>query len=227
VNPTTCKRPQFDLKLDAAKIGWIRGVGDHLDEAIGCFGAAAEPVDEGVIKSGKLDRYPVIVIGSRALELRPEIRGASKRLKEYAEKGGTLIILYQRSGLDEGTLAPYPGKTGGNRVTDENAPVKLLVPDHPVFNTPNKLGADDWAGWVQERGRSFFETKDERYVDLIEMEDPFEFNKGPKRGALVEARIGKGRWVYVALGLSRQLDDGVPGAYRLLANLLSLRGGTE
>jgi LmbE family N-acetylglucosaminyl deacetylase len=224
VNPTTCKRPEFELKLGAAQVGWVRGVGDHLDEAIRCFGTTAEPIDEGVIKSGRLDRYPAVVIGSRAVELRPEIRACAKSLREYAEKGGTLIILYQRSGLDEGTLAPYPGKTGGGRVTDENAPVKVLVPDHPVFNTPNKLAAEDWSGWVQERGRSFFETKDARYVDLIEMEDPFEFNKGSKRGALVEARVGKGRWIYVGLVLSRQLDEGVPGAYRLLANLLSLRG---
>jgi hypothetical protein len=99
----------------------------------------------------------------------------------------------------------------------------VLVPDHPVFNVPNKLTPEDWAGWVQERGRSFLDTKDARYVDLIEMEDPFEFNKGAKRGALVEARIGKGRWIYVGLSLSRQLEAGVPGAYRLLENLLSLR----
>jgi LmbE family N-acetylglucosaminyl deacetylase len=223
VAPTHCKRPEFDLKLGADRIGWVRGVGDHLDEALQCFGTATDAVDEGVIKSGKLDSYPAIVLGSRSLEMRPEIRAASKRLKEYAEKGGTLIILYQRSGLDENTLAPFPGKTGGNRVTDETAPVKVLVPGHPVFNSPNKIGAEDWNGWVQERGRSFFETKDTRYVDLVEMEDPFELNKGAKRGALVEARIGKGRWIYVGLGLSRQLEEGVPGAYRLLANLVSLR----
>ena len=89
--------------------------------------------------------------------------------------------------------------------------MKLLVPDHPVFNTPNKLTADDWAGWVQERGRSFLETKDARYVDLIEMEDPFEFNKGPKRGVLVEARMGKGRWVYVGARPLAPARGGRPG----------------
>src|SRR5262249_43641649 len=142
---------------------------------------------------------PVIVVGSRALELRSDVRDAAPSLIKFVEEGGTLIVLYQRSGLDEHCGAPYPAKPGGNRVTAEDAPVKVLVPDHPVFNFPNKITAEDWAGWVQERGRSFLETKDPHYVDLIEMEDPFELNKGAKRGALVEARIGKGRWIYVGL----------------------------
>jgi hypothetical protein len=221
-----CIRPKLDLKLDVAKVGWVRGVSDRLDEAVQCFGTTVEALDEGLIKAGGLDRYPAIVVGNRALELRPEIRAVAPRLRDYAEKGGTLLILYQRSGLDENLVAPYPGKTGGGRVTDETAPVTVLVPGHPAFNVPNKIGADDWAGWVSERGRSFFETKDARYVDLIEMTDPFEFNKGPKRGVLVEAKIGRGRWIYCGLALSRQLDDGVVGAYRLLANLLSLKGET-
>jgi hypothetical protein len=97
------------------------------------------------------------------------------------------------------------------------------VPGHPVFNVPNKVNDGDWAGWVQERGTYFLAVPlDPKYVDLIEMEDPFEFNKGPKRGALVEARFGKGRWLYVGLGLWRQLPSGTDGAYRLLANLISL-----
>jgi LmbE family N-acetylglucosaminyl deacetylase len=218
-----CVRPTFDLKLAADPIGWFRGIGDGLDEAIHCLGPVAEPLDEGAIKRG-LGRFPVVVVGARAFELRPEVRAAGKTLLKYVEEGGTLIILYQRSGLDETTAAPYPGKTSDKRITDENAPVTFLVPDHLAFNKPFKLGPEDWAGWVSERGRSFFETTDYRYVDLLESEDPFPFNKGKKRGILVEARFGKGRWIYCGLALSRQLEEGVPGAYRLLANLLSLRG---
>jgi hypothetical protein len=96
------------------------------------------------------------------------------------------------------------------------------VPAHPVFNYPNKIGASDWADWVQERGTYFLGDRDPKYVDLVEMEDPFEFNRGVKRGALVDARYGKGRWMYVGLVLWRQLPSGTEGAYRLFANLISL-----
>jgi hypothetical protein len=98
------------------------------------------------------------------------------------------------------------------------------VPDHPVFNTPNKVGEATWKGWVQERGLYFFGTEaaDKRYVDLVEMTDPFPNNPGVKRGALVEARVGQGRWIYVGLNLWRQLPAGTDGAYALMANLLSL-----
>ena len=114
----------------------------------------------------------------------------------------------------------------GDRVTDEHAPVTVLVPDHPVFNHPNKITALAWDHWVQERGLYFLGERDPRYVDLLEVTDPFPFNAGPKRGALVEARVGAGRWVYVGLNLWRQLPAGTEGAYELLANLLSL-GATE
>jgi hypothetical protein len=100
--------------------------------------------------------------------------------------------------------------------------VQVLVPDHPVFTFPNRVGDAAWAGWVQERGLYFLGEKDPGYVDLLQMEDPFPFNRGVKRGALVEARVGKGRWIYVGLGLWRQLPAGTDGAYALLANLLSV-----
>jgi hypothetical protein len=109
-----------------------------------------------------------------------------------------------------------------DRVTDENAPIEILVPDHPVFNTPNRIGSETWAGWVQERGTYFLGERDPHYVDLLRSIDPFPYNAGAKTGALVEARYGKGRWIYVGLGLWRQLPAGTDGAYQLLANLLSL-----
>jgi hypothetical protein len=102
--------------------------------------------------------------------------------------------------------------------------VKVLVPGHPVFTTPNRIGDAAWSGWVQERGLYFFGTEaaDKRYVDLVEMTDPFPNNPGAKRGALVEASVGQGRWIYVGLNLWRQLPAGTDGAYALMANLLSL-----
>ena len=96
------------------------------------------------------------------------------------------------------------------------------MPGHPVFNTPNRIGPEAWAGWVQERGTYFLGQRDPRYVDLLRSPDPFPYNAGAKTGALVEARYGKGRWIYIGLGLWRQLPAGTDGAYQLMANLLSL-----
>jgi hypothetical protein len=107
-------------------------------------------------------------------------------------------------------------------VTDEEAAVTMLEPESPVLARPNRIGPADWQGWVQERGLYFLGERDPRYTDLVRAADPFEFNQGPKTGALVEARVGKGRWIYVGLGLWRQLPAGTDGAYRLMANLLSL-----
>jgi hypothetical protein len=120
--------------------------------------------------------------------------------------------------------AGFFGRYSADRVTDETAPVKVLVPDHPVFNTPNRITDAAWKDWVQERGLYFFGTasSDPRYVDLVEMSDPYPNNPGVKRGALVEAKVGQGRWIYVGLNLWRQLPAGTDGAYALMANLLSL-----
>jgi len=107
------------------------------------------------------------------------------------------------------------------RITDEDAPVRILVPDHPIFTTPNRIGPADWQGWVQERGTYFLDARDPHYVELVSMSDPFPLNPGERKGALVEARVGTGTWTYVGLGLFRQVAAGTPGAYRLLANLVS------
>jgi len=108
-----------------------------------------------------------------------------------------------------------------NRVTDENAPVKLLLPQHALLTAPNRLSARDFAGWIQERGAYFLDTRDVRYKELLSSADPFPLNPGEKRGMLVEAQVGKGTWTYVGLGLFRQVAAGVDGAYRILANLVA------
>ena len=132
-----------------------------------------------------------------------------------------MIVQYQRNEFNDAQYGPFPAKTTADRVTDENAPIEVLVPNDPVFTRPNAIGADSWTGWVQERGTYFLGQKDPRYVDLVRSRDPFPYNAGDKTGAFVEAHVGKGRWFYVGLGLWRQLPAGVDGAYRLLANLLS------
>jgi hypothetical protein len=116
--------------------------------------------------------------------------------------------------------APYPAAVSSARITDENAPPRIVHPDTPLLATPNRIGAADWEGWVQERGLQFLEARDGRYVDILAFTDPFPLNPGEKRGALVDAPVGRGRWTYVGLGLFRQLPAGVPGAYRILANIV-------
>jgi hypothetical protein len=160
--------------------------------------------------------------GVRAYERRDDLRIHNKRLIEYAERGGTLIIQYNKTEFNEAQYGPFRAAVSNNRVTDESSPVTVLEPSHPVFTFPNRLDDATWKGWLQERGLYFLGDRDPRYVDLIELEEPFPYNKGPKRGALVEARLGKGRWIYVGLGLWRQLPAGTDGAYQLLANLISL-----
>src|SRR5262249_30898324 len=141
---------------------------------------------------------------------------------EYVRNGGTLIVQYNKFEFNQAQYGPYPAKVSGSRVTDESSPVNVLVPRHPAMTAPNRISDAAWRGWVQERGLYFLGDRDPRYRDLVQLEDPFPNNAGPKRGALVEASYGSGRWVYVGLGLWRQLPAGVPGAYQLLANLISL-----
>jgi hypothetical protein len=203
-------------------VGYIMGVGDKVPQAIEQLNAQVEMIDPDTLAFGDLSRYNVIVTGVRAYERRPDLRANNRRLILYAENGGTVLVQYNKFEFNQAQYGPYPAKVSSNRVTDENAPIEVLVPDHPAFNRPNKIGPESWANWVQERGLYFLGERDQRYVDLVRSQDPFPFNASAKTGALVEARIGKGRWIYIGLGLWRQLPAGTDGAYRLLANLLSL-----
>jgi hypothetical protein len=203
-------------------VGFIVGVGDSTPLAIEQLGARVSFIDPDELAWGDLSKHDVIVTGVRAYERRADLRASNRRLLDYVERGGTLIVQYNKTGFNQSEFAPYPARVSGNRVTDETAPVKVLVPTDPVFNFPNKIGAAAWANWVQERGLYFLGEKDKKYVDLVAMTDPFKDNPGEKLGALVEGRLGKGRWLYVGLGLWRQLPAGTDGAYQLMANLLAL-----
>jgi hypothetical protein len=204
------------------RLGYIIGAGDQVPPALEQLGARVDYIEPDELAWGDLSRYDVIMTGVRAYERRPDLRAYNRRLLDYAERGGTVIIQYNKMEFNQAPYAPFPAKVSSNRVTDENAPVKVLVPDHPVFNFPNKIGDSTWKGWVQERGLYFLGEKDPKYVDLIQMEDPFKDNPGVKLGSLVEAKVGRGRWLYVGLGLWRQVPAATEGAYQLLANLISL-----
>jgi hypothetical protein len=184
-------------------------------------------LSEEDLTAGDLTRLSTIVLGVRAYFARADLRSSHQRLMRWVEQGGNLVVQYQRSEFNPGSAdepshyAPYPARVSTRRVTDETAPVQILVPLAPVLRSPNAIREDDWKGWVQERGIQFLDARDPRYVELLTTADPFPTNPGVQKGALVEARVGKGTWTYVGLGLFRQLPAGTPGAFRLLANLVS------
>lgn len=203
-------------------VGYIVGVGDQVPQAIEQLGAKVTFIDQDELAWGDLSKYRVIVTGVRAYERRADLRAYNHRLLDYADRGGTVIVQYNKMEFNQAQYGPYPAKVSGNRVADELVPVKVLAPANPLFNYPNKIGPEAWAGWVQERGLYFLGEKDPRYIDLVSMVDSFRDNPGVKLGSFVEAKVGKGRWIYLGLGLWRQLPAGTAGAYQLLANLISL-----
>ncbi len=222
-HPAASRATLVDVKVAPnLAVGYVMGSGDRIPEAIEQLGVPVTLLGSDDLAWGDLSKYPVIMTGVRAYESRPDLRENNDRLLEYVRGGGVLLVNYNRTAFNDAQYGPYPAKTTSDRITDETAPVRVLAPDNPVFTTPNRLGPDTWANWVQERGTYFLGQYGPPYTDLIEMTNPFPNNPGPKRGALVEAPVGRGRWVYIGLVLWRQLPAGVPGAYQLLANLLSL-----
>ena len=223
VRPAESTIKLIDVDLPAnLSVGYIDGVGDEVPPAIEQLGAAVEFVDADELAWGDLSKFDVIVAGVRAYERRPDLRANNDRLLQYVSGGGTYIVQYNKFEFNDAQYGPYAAQVSRNRVTDADAPVRVLSTDHSVFGWPNPIGPTTWNDWVQERGLYFLGDKDPAYIDLVELEDTFEWNPGTKRGALVEARYGQGRWIYVGLGLWRQLPAGTTGAYQLLANLLSL-----
>jgi LmbE family N-acetylglucosaminyl deacetylase len=203
-------------------VGYVMGVGDQVPPAIAQLGAKVEMLTADDLAWGDLSRFDTIVIGVRAYERRDDLRANNSRMLEYVKNGGTVIVQYNKFEFNDAQYGPYPARVSSNRVTDEFAPVVVLDPHNPVFTTPNEINEAAWKNWVQERGLYFLGDKDPRYRDLVQLEDPFPKNKGITAGGLVEAQYGKGRWLYVGLGLWRQLPAGTDGAYQLLANLISL-----
>ena len=203
-------------------VGYVDGVGDEVPRAIEQLGAQLRHLTADQLAYDDLSAFDVIVTGVRAYERNPDLRANNDRLLDYVEAGGTLIVQYNKFEFNEAPYGPYPVQVSRARVTDEHAPVRVLTPDHQLFGYPNEISDATWADWVQERGLYFLGDKDPAYADLVELNDSFPSNPGAKRGALVEARYGEGRWLYVGLGLWRQLPAGTTGAYQLLANLLSL-----
>ncbi|HEY4587698.1 MAG TPA: hypothetical protein VII86_00640, partial [Thermoanaerobaculia bacterium] len=211
-----------DLRLPPLKrVGYVLGASDRVPGFLSQMGVPLEMLGDDQLVSGDLGRYDAIVIGSRAYEIDPVLVRANRRLLDYVRNGGTMIVQYQSPGYFDAKLPPYPIEMTRERVTDETAPVTLLDPASPVFNTPNKIDPADWEGWIQERGLNFAHTWDPAYTPLLSMKDP---DTPDLHGSLLVAKADKGVYVYTGLALFRQLPSGVPGAYRLFANLLGLKG---
>jgi len=233
------------------RVAYVRGAADRVPEALDGVGLPVELITGADLATRSLARYDVIVIGPRAWETDPDLPAANDRLLAYARGGGTVIVQYQQYGYFLGNYPAYPLTVGSrapgavntttlvtsrpsgpaptstallgghDRVTDENAPVRIVDAQSPIVLAPNRIGPRDWDGWVQERGLYFARSWDPAWKPVLEMHDPGE---SPLEGGLLVCHVGKGTYVYTGLAFFRQLPAGVPGAFRLFANLLALGG---
>jgi LmbE family N-acetylglucosaminyl deacetylase len=208
-----------DVKVaPSLNVGYVMGTGDDVPLALEQMGVHPHLLSPGEIATADLSRYDTILIGIRAYSNRPDLAANSRRLLDYVQRGGNLVVQYQSAGFDRG-FGPYPYALGDNpeKVVDENAPVTLTP--NPVFDWPNRISSADFDRWVEERGHSFLESWDSHYISPTETHDP---GQDPQRGGLLVAHYGKGTYIYVSFALYRQFPEAVPGAYRILANLISV-----
>ena len=216
--PATVTAQVIDLKVAKVKVGYVMGTGDDVPDALRRMGIDVTMLEKDALATGDLSVYDTIVVGIRASQARPDFIANHGRLLQYVEKGGTLIVQYQQPDYVAKKVLPFPAEMA-SRVTDENAPVEILQPAHPIFTFPNTITAADFSGWVQDRNLYAFTKFDAKYVPLLATADRGE---PMQSGGEVVAEIGKGRFVYTAYAWFRQLPAGVPGAYRQFANLVSL-----
>jgi LmbE family N-acetylglucosaminyl deacetylase len=199
-------------------VGYIMGTGDDVPRALDELGVTPHFLSGSDLANADLSRYSAIVIGIRAYSNRPDLIANNARLLNYVHNGGTLVVQYQSAPSDN--YGPYPFTLGRSpeKVVEESDPVTLTAPNIPLFQSPNHITSADFNGWIEERGHSFMSTWDNRYQALTETHDP---NQAPQRGGLLYAHYGKGIYIYAAYALYRQFPEAVPGAFRILANLVS------
>jgi len=217
-----------DVAVSVKTVGFIEGAGDEMPQALARLGVVVERIDPATAQASDLARCDAIVTGIRAYNTVRALTRFQSKLLEYVEAGGTLVVQYNTNGsdllLDAKKIGPYPFALTRSRVTVEEATPTFLAPQHALMNVPNKLDASDFEGWVQERGLYFAGELAPEYTALIAWNDPGE---QPLNGGLIACDHGKGRFVYTGISLFRQLPAGVPGSYRLLANLIARRAARE
>ena len=219
--PSTYQTTGVDLKVaPGLKIAYIMGTGDDVPASLEDIGIHVTMLSPQDVTTADLSSYDAIVLGIRTYSARPELARSNARLLNYAKAGGVVIVQYQSTEFN-GNFAPYPFTLGGNgeRVVEEDSKVDILAPNDPVLNWPNHIGQADFTGWVEERGHGFPASWDPQFVALTEMHDA---GQDPQKGGLLYAHYGKGAYVYMAYAFFRQMPEGVPGSFRIMANLLSL-----
>jgi len=213
---------RLDLQKKGEYVGYIMGAGDKVPQSLEAIGYDVEQIEPSTITTNALKKYDAVILGVRALNVIEGLALKKQELLDYVSQGGVLISQYNtanRRGNNEIPIAPFPLTNSSDRVTEENAVVKLLQPKHPVLSFPNKIIKKDFEGWVQERGLYFPNRWDKSYIPILEMHDQSE---APKKGSLLVAPLGDGYFVYTGLSFFRELPAGVPGAYKLITNIISL-----
>ncbi len=212
---------QLSIQKKGTHIGYIVGAGDEVPAALRQIGYQVSFLGEKEL-DGDLSQFDAIVVGVRAYNTEPRLKFYQKKLMDYVKNGGNMLVQYQvNNNLQkiEGGMGPYDFKLSRDRVTVEEAEVRFLKPNHAILNTPNKITAQDFEGWIQERGLYFANEWDTSYETILSCNDP---NEKPLDGGLLHATYGKGHYVFTGYAFFRQLPAGVAGAYRLFANLISV-----
>jgi hypothetical protein len=221
--PSTARLVRSDIHVTAHKIGYIMGAGDEMPEALRQLGLDVALLGPADLEQGDLSRFDAIVAGVRAYNVRSDVRANQRRLLDYVSNGGTYIVQYN-TGDNSLNVGPYPlTAPPGNRyrVTVEDAPVSLPHPDSRLLQAPNHINPKDFEGWVQERGVYFASKWDPKYETVMASKDPDE--EEALAGGELWTRYGKGVYIFTAYSWFRQLPAGVPGAFRMFANLLSAK----
>lgn len=212
---------KIDLKIAGSLVGYIAGAGDKVPQALEQMGYKVVMLKQTDLTGANLKQYDAIVTGVRAYNINEWLSSSYDALMQYVNEGGVLLVQYNTSssiGPVKAKMSPYPFTISRNRVTDEEAIVNFLLPDHPALNYPNKITAKDFEGWVQERSIYNAESIDGNFQRIFSMKDP---NENDQDGSLIIANYGKGRFIYTGLVFFRELPAAVPGAYRLFANLIA------
>jgi len=214
------KLAKTDIKTTATRIGYISGAGDDVPSALRQIGCQVTMLDEAELAKD-LSVYDAIVVGVRAYNTESRLAHDQPKLMEYVKNGGTMVVQYViPRGQQVAKIGPYPLETGMERVTEENAEMRFLIPNHPLLNYPNKITQKDFDGWIQERGLYFAQDWDKTHYEAILSGN--DVGETPKNGGLLYAKYGKGNYIYTGLSFFRELPAGVTGAYRLFANLISV-----
>ena len=216
---STAKLVRLNVTTVGNKIGYIKGAGDEVPTALEQLGYSVTVLDENSLKNGDLSQYDAIVAGIRTYNTNKYMANVYDKLMEYVKNGGNYVVQYNTNrGVDTKTMAPYPLKLSRDRVTVEEAKVTFLAPEHAIMNTPNKILESDFDNWIQERGLYFPNEWDDNYTPILGWNDP---NYEMTKGSLLVADYGKGSFIYTGISFFRELPAGVPGAFKLFANIVS------